>query len=105
MANSVYDENRVALWERGYFPLPIGPNSKSPMRWTPDIQRHLPCSGWQKRPTPIDTPQPGAGIGVRTGNGLIAVDYDDEAAALIVSDALGDSPVNKAGQTAWTSFF
>src|SRR5262249_22628719 len=50
-------------------------------------------------------PQPGAGIGVRCGNGLIAIDYDDDDAALRASEALGDSPVNKAGKRGWTAFF
>ena len=50
------------------------------------------------------TPQPGAGIGVRTGNGLVAFDYDDDEAALSISPHFPESPVNKAGQTAWTGF-
>jgi hypothetical protein len=42
---------------------------------------------------------------VRCGNGLVAIDYDDEDAALRASEVLGDSLVNKAGRRGWTAFF
>src|SRR5262249_1544969 len=47
----------------------------------------------------------GANIGVRTGGGLVAFDYDDEDAALAISEAFDPSPVNKAGKRAWTAFY
>ena len=54
--------------------------------------------GWSKRAEPIMTPQPGAGLGVRCGSGLVALDYDDDEAALSISPHFRESPVNKAGQ-------
>src|SRR5262249_31761299 len=93
------------LIERGYFPLPIAPGTKAPHRYVPSENRFELFSGWQKRPDPITTPQPGAGIGVRLGNGVVGIDYDDEDAALRVSDALGDSFVCKTGAKAWTAFY
>jgi hypothetical protein len=101
----IYDGHAPLLRERGYFPIPIGPGTKKPQRYIPSTKAYEGYSGWQERPTSLTTPQPGAGIGVRCGNGIVAIDYDDEDAALRVSEALGDSPVSKAGKTAWTSFF
>ena len=37
--------------------------------------------------------------------GLVALDYDDDEAALSISPHFPESPVNKAGQTAWTGFY
>jgi hypothetical protein len=71
----------------------------------PRDKEFVPITGWQERPEPFTTPQPGAGIGVRLGRGIIGLDYDNEDAALRVSEALGGSPVNKAGATAWTEFY
>jgi AAA domain/Bifunctional DNA primase/polymerase, N-terminal len=102
---NIYDGLAPLLRERGYFPLPIGPGTKKPQRYVPSKEAFEGFIGWQERPAPLTTPQLGAGIGVRCGNGIVAIDYDNEDAALRVSEVLGDSPVNKAGATAWTSFF
>ena len=105
MEESVYNTFAPSLVERGYFPLPIAPGSKAPHRYTPSSGKFELFTGWQERPDPLTTPQPGAGIGVRLGNGIVGLDYDNEDAALRVSEALGGSHVNKAGQTAWTEFY
>jgi Bifunctional DNA primase/polymerase, N-terminal len=102
---SVYNTFAPQLVERGYFPLPIAPGSKAPHRYVPSENRFELFSGWSERPEPLTTPQPNAGIGVRMGKGIVALDYDNEEAALRVSEVMGGSPVNKAGETAWTEFY
>jgi hypothetical protein len=102
---SGYDEQAPKLAKKGHHPLPIGPGTKAPHRYTPSLGKFELYVGWQERPEPLTTPQPGAGIGVRLGKGLVALDYDNEDAALRVSEALGGSHVNKAGKTAWTEFY
>jgi hypothetical protein len=101
----IYDGHAPLLRNCGFHPLPIGPGTKKPQRYMPSIKTFMDYKGWRERPESLATPQPGAGIGVRCGNGLVAMDYDDEDAALRVSEALGGSQVNKAGQTAWTEFY
>jgi hypothetical protein len=94
MDTDIYDGYGPLLRDQGYHSLPIGPGTKFPHQYVPSTKRFVGISGWQKRPNPLTTPQPGAGIGVRCGAGLIAIDYDDDDAALRASEALGDSPVN-----------
>jgi hypothetical protein len=103
--DNVYNTFAPQLVERGYFPLPIAPGSKAPHRYVPSKNKFELFFGWHERPDPITTPQPGAGVGVRMGKGIVALDYDNEEAALRVSEAIGGSPVNKAGETAWTEFY
>jgi hypothetical protein len=105
MDDSVYNKFAPQLVEHGYFPLPIAPGSKAPHRYVPSKNRFELFAGWNERPDPITTPQPGAGVGVRMGRGIVALDYDNEEAALRVSEVMGGSPVNKAGVTAWTEFY
>jgi AAA domain/Bifunctional DNA primase/polymerase, N-terminal len=100
----VYDALAPVLVSRGYFPLPIGPGTKAPHRYVPSMGGYQLFATWSERPEPLTTPQPGAGIGVRTGKGVIALDYDDEEAALRVSEVL-PCDINKSGQRGWTSFF
>jgi hypothetical protein len=100
-----YDTFAPLLIERGYFPLPIAPGSKAPHRYVPSVGGFALFTTWSERPDPLTTPQPGAGVGVRLGAGIIGLDYDNEDAALRVSEALGGSHVNKAGAVAWTEFY
>ncbi len=86
MHTDIYDGHAPLLKERGYFPLPIGPGTKAPHRYVPREKKYQGFSGWQERPEPLTTPQPGAGIGVRLGAGIIGLDYDNEDAALRVSE-------------------
>ena len=102
---SIYDILAPRLNARGYFPVIIGPGSKAPHRYIPSRGCFELQMGWSKRAEPIMTPQPGAGIGVRCGSGLVALDYDDDEAALSISPHFPESPVNKAGQKAWTGFY
>src|SRR5262249_50793054 len=105
----MYDENAALLVQRGYYPLPTAPvdfkPAKAPVQWIPSLGRFSLLTGWNTRASPILTPQPGANIGVRCGGGLVAFDYDDEEAALAICEAFDPSPVNKAGQRAWTPFY
>jgi hypothetical protein len=101
----IYDGFAPLLKERGFFPLPIGPGTKAPHRFMPSKKEFVLFVGWQERPARLTTPQPNAGIGVRLGAGIVGLDYDNEDAALRVSEAIGGSLVNKAGATAWTEFY
>ena len=105
----VYDENAPRLVAQGYYPLPTAPvdfkPAKAPVQWIPSFNKFQLLQGWNTRSAPIVAPQPGANIGVRCGSGLVAFDFDCEEAALAISEAFEPSPVNKAGQRAWTPFY
>src|SRR5262249_53515606 len=104
MNSSVYDEYAPKLIAGGYFPLPIGPGTKAPHRYTPSEGTYRLLEGWQERPEPILTPQPGANIGVRCGAGLVVLDCDDDDAALRVAEIL-PSPVGKEGARGFSLAF
>jgi hypothetical protein len=100
----MYNENAPRAIAMGYHPIPT--SKKVPVRWVKELGKLVPFTGWSVIPIPIQTPQPGADIGIRCGDrGLVALDYDDEDAALIISEVLEPSAVNKAGQRAWTAFY
>lgn len=103
----MYDDNAPKLIANGYYPLPTAPvgfkPAKSPVRWIPSFNSFQLLQGWSTRPAPIITPQPGANIGVRCGGCLVVLDYDDDDAALKVSESV-PSPINKAGKRAFSSF-
>src|SRR5262249_44799710 len=101
----MYNENAARLIEQGYFPIPIAPGTKKPGKWVPSFNRFCDIPDWQNHKKPIDSPQPNAGIGVRCGDGLIAFDFDDDEAALIISEVFDPTPVNKSGQKGWTAFY
>jgi hypothetical protein len=102
--NNIYNECAPKLVAMGYFPLPIGPGTKAPHRYTPSEGTYRLLDGWQERPEPILTPQPGANIGVRCGNGLVVLDCDDDEAALRVVEIL-PSPVGKEGARGFSLAF
>jgi hypothetical protein len=77
---------------------------KSPVRYDRAQKKYYNHPRWQVTP-PITDTQPYANIGVATKNGLVALDYDHDEAALIISEAFPASPVNKAGKTAFTAFY
>ena len=91
-ATSAYDSNRLGLVANGYHPLPIGPGSKKPMVIVNGEYRDM--VAWQDPSRRvIETSQPGAGLGVRTGRQrdgtyLIAIDLDDDAVAIAAMDLL-----------------
>src|SRR5215469_12264605 len=106
----MYDEYAPKLIQMGYRPIPTSPPGfkpeKAPVRYLPERNEFVLFKNWSVIPTPIKTPQPGAGIGVRCGDGgIVAFDYDDEEAVLIISEVFDTSPVNKAGQRGWTAFY
>jgi hypothetical protein len=107
----VYDENAPKLAGMGYFPIPVAPANvtyvakKSPVVFDPYDNRYINLADWNTMATPVTSPQPGANIGVRCGNGIVALDYDDNDAALIISEAFPNTPVNKEGQRGWTAFY
>ena len=43
---SVYDSNAPKLLERGFFPLPIGPDSKKPQHFVPSLNEFHDTQGW-----------------------------------------------------------
>jgi hypothetical protein len=109
----MYNDNAQKLIDNGYHPIPIAPPNadpevlpkKCPVRFVPELGKHVKFKDWSNRSEPIMTPQADAGIGVRCGdNGLVAFDYDAEDAALVISEAFA-CPVNKAGERGWTAFF
>jgi hypothetical protein len=105
VSDNPYDDYAAKLVANGYFPIPIEPMTKLPGRWAPMMNKFVGIPNWQIHTAPIASPQPGAGIGVRLGNGLVCVDFDDDEHALILSDIFPPSPVNKRGQTAWSAFY
>ena len=93
----IYDTHAVRLVQHGYHPIPIAPfgseTKKCPVKWAPDVMRFFGFPNWNTS-DPLMTTQPGANIGALMGKGVIALDYDNDDAALIISDALPPSPVN-----------
>jgi Bifunctional DNA primase/polymerase, N-terminal len=103
---SIYDILAPRYVARGIFPTIVAPGTKAPSRYNRQEREYRGLSGWSKLANPIMTPQPGAGIGVRCGDaGLVALDYDDDEAALRLSSLFPESPVNKVGQRGWTAFY
>jgi hypothetical protein len=110
----IYDRNAVRLMQHSYRPVPIAPLGltdengapikKCPVRFNPNDLRFYRLTDWGNSRT-ITDPQPGANIGVLTGGGVIALDFDHDDAAIIISDALPPSPVNKAGERGFTAFY
>jgi hypothetical protein len=104
----IYDRHAARLLAQGYHPVPVAPlgfeTDKCPVRWDPHTKQFFKFSGWNAV-APVMDPQPGANIGALLGKGLVGLDYDHDEAALIISDALPDTPVNKAGQRGWTAFY
>ncbi len=78
MTTNIYDINAPLLVQQGYYPLPTAPidfkPAKAPVRWVPGPNEFRLLPEWNTRAAPILSPQPGANIGVRCGNGLVAFD-------------------------------
>jgi hypothetical protein len=107
-AMSVYDAHAPLLIALGLCPLPIEPGTKRPALYAGG--GFAPMVNWTTRP-PITAPQPGAGIGVRLGDVLVALDIDTDDAAIgcALIDGVLPSPglrtVTKAGKRGQTLFF
>jgi RecA-family ATPase len=104
---SIYDTHAPQLIALGLSPVPIAPKTK-----TPGIHigggQYQAMEGWTTLP-PVTSPQPGAGIGLRMGESLAAIDIDtdDEEIGCAVLDALFPNDANtitKIGQRGQTVF-
>jgi hypothetical protein len=110
MTESVYDVNAPLLRERGYYCHPIGPGSKRPAHFVPSTNQYAPIPGWNHERRPMETsPQPGAGIGLRTGlqpdgTHVVAIDWDNLNAAIEGMTEI-PSPVSKEGSRGCTTFY
>ena len=104
----IYDRHSVKLLQHGYHPVPIAPlgfdAKKCPVRINPNSMTFFKLSDWGTIP-PITDPQPGANIGAVMGKGVVALDFDHDDAAVIISDALPPTAVNKAGERGFTAFY
>ena len=108
---SIYDVNASWLRTRGYYVHPIGPGTKEPQYFVPSTGKYEGIRGWTHLARPMETsPQPGAGIGLRTGkqpNGewVAAIDWDNEDAAIASMDVPElTSPISKQGKRGFTTF-
>jgi hypothetical protein len=107
---SVYDTNAPKLVERGFYPLPIVPGTKTPGHWIPSLGRYVKTVGWTDIKRPVETsPQPGAGTGLRLGlqpdgTYTVALDWDHEGAALMALDKF-PATVMKEGRRGLTLFY
>jgi hypothetical protein len=108
--SNVYDTYAPKLLERGFYPLPIGPNSKKPQHFVPSLNEFRDTQGWTHPARRPDTsPQPGAGIGVRVGKQadgsyLVAIDWDNDEAAIAAMDIFPPT-VTKEGARGFTAFY
>jgi hypothetical protein len=94
--------------QMGYHPVPVAPlgfeTDKCPVRWDPRSKQFFKFKNWNTL-RPVTDPQPGANIGALMGGGVVALDYDHDDAALIISEVFPPSPVNKVGERGWTAFY
>jgi hypothetical protein len=74
--HSVYDYWAPLVRALGLCPLPIIPGEKVPGEYL-GCGKYRRLSDWTTRP-PIMSSQPGAGIGVRLGEGLVGIDIDTD---------------------------
>ena len=80
--HNVYAHWAPLLRALGLCPLPIIPNKKTPGEYV-GCGRYRLLTDWTTRP-PLSGPQPGAGIGLRLGEGLVGIDIDTDDEALRV---------------------
>ena len=73
---SDYDQWAPLLHALGFCPLPIIPGAKIPGEYI-GCGKYRRLSDWSARP-PIMSAQPGAGIGLRLGEGLVGIDIDTD---------------------------
>jgi hypothetical protein len=103
---SPFAQTAPRLIERGYHPIPIMPNSKtpgtdSPMKNWQEWCRKMPppnvIAGWSRFA--------GCGVGVACGLGLICVDIDFEPAMNVLLQMLPPSNVQKKGKKGISLFY
>jgi hypothetical protein len=99
---SCYDHYAAQYVAKGLHPIVIGPNSKVPRHFVGG--KYVNTPQWQARPV-ISPPQPGAGIGIRLGNGLVAIDLDHPEIAALIEQALPPTPCSKVGRPGRKTLF
>ncbi len=109
---SVYDIHAPKLRDGGFYVHPIGPGTKEPQYYVPSESRYRGIENWNHPARPMETlPQPGAGIGLRTGlqpdgTFVVALDWDDDRAFLSAMDDIAIwSPVQKVGKRGGTTLY
>lgn len=108
VTNGPYDQCWQRLYENGYHPLPIMPETKKPGVLVNGEWREM--VAWQDaNRRVIETPQPGAGLSARLGlqrGGayLVALDWDHDDLAVAAMYEF-PSAVQKEGRRGFTSFF
>lgn len=92
-----YDQLRPLYQERGFHPLPLAPGEKFPASLQGD--EYVKLTGWTTRDV-ITSPQPGAGIGLLMGRGVVGldIDTDDPAMKAAIKSVVPESLVGKKGQ-------
>jgi Bifunctional DNA primase/polymerase, N-terminal len=90
---SAYDQWAPLIRTLGLCPLPIIPGEKVPGEYV-GCGKYRKLSDWQVR-TPIMSTQPNAGIGLRLGEGLVAIDIDTDDEAFKAKIASAFIPANQ----------
>lgn len=111
MADSPFAQTGPSLYENGYNPIPIMPNSKLPGTFTDYSWR--PAKGWNDycttRPSRLQinywSTWPNASVGVACGLGLICIDIDFEPAMDPLIAMLPQSNVQKKGKKGISLFY
>jgi hypothetical protein len=80
--HNVYDFWAPLLKTLGLYPLPIIPGTKCPGEYIGQGQ-YRKLSGWNTLP-PLRSTQPGAGIALRLGDGLVGLDIDTDDADFLL---------------------
>ncbi|WP_028165450.1 bifunctional DNA primase/polymerase [Bradyrhizobium elkanii] len=111
MIESPFAQTGPGLYENGFNPIPIMPNSKLPGQYADDSWRAY--KGWNDfcttRPSQLQinywSKWPNAGVGVACGMGLICIDIDLEAAMTALLEMLPPSNVQKKGRKGISLFY
>jgi hypothetical protein len=91
--HNVYDLWAPLLRTLGFCPLPIIPGEKAPGEYV-GCGKYRRLADWTTR-SPMMSSQPGAGIGVRLGEGLVGIDIDTDDEAIRASIANKFIPPNR----------
>ncbi|MEY9740647.1 hypothetical protein ABIF65_000021 [Bradyrhizobium japonicum] len=110
MIASPFTQAGPGLFENGYSPIPIMPNSKLPGTYADDSWKT--AKGWNDycttRPSQLQinywSKWPNAGVGVACGLGLICIDIDFEPAMDALLAMLPQSNVQKKGRKCQSAF-
>ncbi|MCK1273806.1 bifunctional DNA primase/polymerase [Bradyrhizobium sp. 61] len=111
MIDSPFTQAGPGLYENGYSPIPIMPNSKLPGTYADESWKA--ANGWNDycttRPRQLQinywSKWPNAGVGVACGLGLICIDIDFEPAMDALLEMLPHSNVQKKGRKGISLFY